>query len=186
VATENREFYSWGAGKGLTMLMALALLAAIDTSAPPVVELSLTGERGAPVSAVPRTLSDVARERRDGRKAVGGFSAVETTLPRSPGRPVAPVEWEGVAINAEPEAVDEPLPAYEPAYFPAWYGGYPTCSGLRPCVRSHVGIPAPGLRPAFRQSAPLARQPFPRRQGLSAGASGFGGRGTRIPAVTRP
>jgi hypothetical protein len=143
------------------MLMALAVLAVIDTVPPPVVELSLTGERGAPVSAAPRTLSDVARERREGRKAVGGFSAVETTVPRSLGGRIPPVESEGEAAAAEPEVVYEPPSVYEPTYVPVWYGGYPGRRGLRPRSPSHVAIPAPGPRHAYRPSAPRARQPFP-------------------------
>ncbi len=180
------------------MLMALALLAAIDAVPPPVVEVTLTGGRGTPVSAAPRTLSDVARDRREGRKAVGGFSAVETTLPRSPVTPIAPLEPEGEATRAEPEVVYEPPPGSLPEYDSVWYGGYPTyggypayggspgCGGLRPRFPSHVAIPRPGPRHAYRPSSTPSRQPFSYRHGISAGASGFGRRGTRIFAVTRP
>ena len=75
------------------MLIALAVLAALE-AAPPTVELTRSGAgAGPPVSAAPRTLSDVARELREGRHAVGGFSAVETTVSRGP--VVMPVfEWE--------------------------------------------------------------------------------------------
>jgi hypothetical protein len=47
------------------MLIALAVLAALEAAPPPVaaVALILSGAPGAPVNAAPRTLSDVARER---------------------------------------------------------------------------------------------------------------------------
>ena len=60
------------AGNGATITCTDSIV--LDTVPPPVVEMTLTGASGTPVSAAPRTLSDVARERREGRKAVGGFS----------------------------------------------------------------------------------------------------------------
>ena len=170
------------------MLMALALLAAIDAVPQPVVEVTLTGERGAPVSAEPRTLSDVARERREGRKAVGGFSAVETTVPRSPERALPPLEWEREPAEPEPEIPNEPPPAYDSVWYGGYpvYGGYPGYGGHRPRLPSHVAIPHPEPRHAHRPSAPPARQPFSHRPGISGGASGLGVRESRIFAVTRP
>lgn len=141
------------------MLMALALLAVIDAVPPPVVEVTFTGEGAAPVSAEPRTLSDVARERKEGRKAVGGFSAVETTVPRSSSRYVPPVEWETEKTEAEPEAVDEPPSAYVPTYVPAWYGGYPGRSGLRQRSASHLTVRGSGPRHAYRPSLSPFHQP---------------------------
>jgi hypothetical protein len=106
------------------MLMALALLAAIDAVPSPAVSLTLTGgEGGTPVSATPRSLSDVARELREGRRAVGGFSAAESTIPRSVSYFIPAFEPEPVATAPEPEAVIEPPPEYAPAYLPVWSGG---------------------------------------------------------------
>jgi hypothetical protein len=149
------------------MLMALAVLAVIDAVPSPVVEITLTGAGGTPVSAVPRSLSDVARERREGKKGVGGFSAVETTVPRGLGTDIPPVEWEEEATEAEPEVVNEPLPAYLPTYVPAWYGGSPADSGFRPRFASHLAIPGPGPWPACRSSARPAHKPHPASAGHS-------------------
>lgn len=147
------------------MLMALAMLAVIDAASSPVVEMTFTGAVSAPVSAAPRSLSDVARERREGKKGVGGFSAVETTVPRGLGTGIPPVEWEEEATEAEPEVVNEPLPAYLPTYVPAWYGGSPAHSGFRPRSVSHLAVPGP--RPACRSSARPAHQPHPASAGHS-------------------
>jgi len=143
------------------MLMALAVLAVIDAVPAPVVDITLTGTGSAPVSATPRSLSDVARERREGRKGVAGFSAVETTVPRGPDFRIPALEREEEATEAEPEVVGEPVPVYVPTYVPGWYGGSPARSGFRRRSVSHLAIPGPGLRPAYRRSAPLARQPHP-------------------------
>ena len=93
------------------MLLALVVATALEaaTAASPAVELTLTGSTGVPVSAVPRSLSDVARELRAGRKATGGFSAVETTVPRHPVDQRF-VTWEEEEVRGEPEVVPEPQP----------------------------------------------------------------------------
>jgi len=149
------------------MLMALAVLAVIDAVPPPVVEMTFTGEGGAPVSAEPRTLSDVARERREGRKAVGGFSAVETTVPRGLGTRIPPVKWEKEATEAEPEVANEPPSVYVPMYVPAWYGGYPGRSGLRQRSAPHLVVRGPGPRHVYRPSSPPFHQPHPAPAGNS-------------------
>src|SRR5215471_20114166 len=69
---------------GPSMLSALAVVLSLKAVQPSTVELAVTGSGSGPVSAAPRTLSDVARERREGKKAVGGFSAAESTVPRTP------------------------------------------------------------------------------------------------------
>jgi hypothetical protein len=173
-------------GKGPIVLTTLALLAVIGTVPPAGVDITLTGERREPVSAAPRTLSDVARDRRQGLTAVGGFSAVETTVPRSVPRWSPPVELEEEAAESEPEIVEEPPPAYVPTYVATWYGGCSGYGGHRPRISARSVTPAPGPRHGNRPSAPLARQPFPRHYGISARASDLGGRATRIFTVTRP
>ena len=138
------------------MLMALVLLAAIDAVPSSTVSLTLTGDTDRPpVSATPRSLSDVARELREGRKAVGGFSAVESTLPRSPSIFVQPFEPEPVATEPEPEVpVEAPQPVYIEAYAPAWYGG----GGQR--IGHHLGQHPPlGHHAAPRSASPLLGRP---------------------------
>src|SRR5512141_1115459 len=94
------------------MLMAFVLLAAIDAAPSSTVSLTLTGETDRPpVSATPRSLSDVARELRAGRKAVGGFSAAESTLPRTLSDFVPTFEPEPDTTEPEPEVVEAP-PVY--------------------------------------------------------------------------
>ncbi len=106
------------------MLMALALLAAIDAVPSSTVSLTLTGrDDRPPVSATPRTLSDVARELREGRKAVGGFSAVESTVPQSRIVFVPTFGPELEEVEREPEVVTEVHEVYVPEYFPTWFGG---------------------------------------------------------------
>jgi hypothetical protein len=137
------------------MLMALALLAAIEAAPSPTVSLTLTGGADrAPVSATPRSLSDVARELREGRKAVGGFSAMESTVaspvPQSPSD-VSPVfEPEPVAAAPQPEVVSEQPPMYAPDYLPAWVGPGQKIGRFHP-------------RPAPRFATPRAASPPPRR-----------------------
>ena len=135
------------------MLMALALLAAIDAVPSSTVSLTLTGETDRPpVSATPRSLSDVARELREGRKAVGGFSAVESTVPRSLNAFIPAFEPEPVATEPEPEVVTEAPPVYYPDYIPAWYGGGQQRIGHdRHRPSAHHGAPRPG--------SPLLRHP---------------------------
>ena len=136
------------------MLIALAVLAALETAAPPAVELRLSGSGAAPVSAAPRTLSDVARERREGRSAVGGFSAVESTIPRVP--VVLPAYWEAEDRRQEPEVAPEPQPPGEPPYvngWGGWYGGVGGTPRRRPPHVSHF------VRPANRPDHPPAAVP---------------------------
>ncbi|HTS03900.1 MAG TPA: hypothetical protein VMN04_15360 [Thermoanaerobaculia bacterium] len=145
------------------MLTALALLAVLETIPSPTVELTLTGTAGAaPVSAAPRSLSDVARELREGRRAVGGFSAVETTVPWSREVYVPAYEWEDEAISPPPpEVVAPPAPAYETAWIPAWYGGGARRPRVRPHPAFHTTAPGPGRLPAVRPSTPPARTTRP-------------------------
>jgi hypothetical protein len=134
------------------MLMALALLAAIEVSAP-TVSLTLTGETNRPpVSATPRSLSDVARELRKGRKAVGGFSAVESSVPQSRIVFIPLSLPEPEEADREPEVVTEVQPAYVPTYVPVWFGGGQRSSRLhqRPAAR-------PASPPPVRPSQPMLR-----------------------------
>ena len=146
--------YAMEAG-GVFVLVALAVLAAIEAAAPPTVELTLSASHGAPVSATPRSLSDVARELREGRKAVGGFSAVETTVSRGP--IVLPaVEWDEEETRSEPEVVPEPQPpgwvvTDASGWTGGWYGG--GRQRRPPYVRHHLRSPAsPATRPDPRLS----------------------------------
>jgi hypothetical protein len=134
------------------MLMALALLAVVEAASPPRVEVTLTGAAGAPVSAAPRGLSDVARELREGRKAVGGFSAVETTVPRSLRVGIPTFDWEDEPAAAEPEVVTQPGPAYVTTFVPAGYGGGTTRRAVRRRSAS-LAVPGPGLHTVVRPSA---------------------------------
>jgi hypothetical protein len=146
------------------VLIALALLAVVEAVPTPTVELTLTGTLGSsPVSAAPRSLSDVARERREGRKGVGGFSAVETTVPRGLATilPAFDLDEEEQA-PLQPDVVTQPQPpAYETAWMPGWYGGGRRRGGMRPHPAFHATAPKAGRRPAFRPSAPQPRAPRP-------------------------
>jgi hypothetical protein len=133
------------------MLTALALLAAIDAVPPSTVSLTLSGEKDRPpVSAARRSLSDVARELRAGRKAVGSFSAAESTLPQSRVVFVPALEPEPVAVEPELEVVPEVQPVYVPNYVPVWFGG-----------RQKIGHPH--RRHTAHLSAPRAAPPLPGR-----------------------
>lgn len=136
------------------MLMALALLAVVDAASPARVELVLTGAAGEPVSAAPRSLSDVARELRDGRRrAVGGFSAIETTVPRNlPAVVPAFVGDEEEVAEVEPEVVPPPGPEYVTTYVPSWVGSAARRGAIRRRFVSPAGAGS-GPRPAFRSSA---------------------------------
>ena len=137
------------------MLMALALLAAIEAVPSPTVSLTLTGETDRPpVSATPRSLSDVARELREGRKAVGGFSAVESTVPQSLSYFIPTFEPEPVTTEPEPEVVIEAPPFYAPTYLPVWYGSHPKSSRLRQHTAAHFAAPRPMSSHPGRSSAP--------------------------------
>jgi hypothetical protein len=106
------------------MLTALVLLAAIEAVPSSTVSLTLSGENDRPpVSAAPRSLSDVARELRAGRKAVGGFSAVESTVPQSRTVFIPMFQPAAEEVEPEPEAVTEAQPVYGvPGYLPVWFG----------------------------------------------------------------
>jgi hypothetical protein len=153
------------------MLIALAVLAALETAPPPAaVEMTLSGSSGAPVSAAPRTLSDVAREMREGRRAVGGFSAFETTLSREPLAWPA-FERDEEEPRPEPEARPEPQPPESAVPYVtgwgAWYGGgWGDAPHRRPPHVSHFG------RPSARRGP---------HAGAGAGGSARGGGGPRIP-----
>lgn len=114
------------------MLTVLAILAVIEAAPSSKVELTLTGVDSVPVSAAPRSLSDVARERREGRKGVGSFSAVETTVPRNLVDVPLTVNWEEPETAPEPEVVTRTQPpAYVQTYLPASYGGRRTHASMR-------------------------------------------------------
>jgi hypothetical protein len=91
------------------MLLALVVATALEAATPQTVELRPAGNAGPPVSAARRSLSDVGRELREGRKATGGFSAVETTVPREP-VDLRFVPWEEEEVRGEPDVVPEPQP----------------------------------------------------------------------------
>jgi len=153
------------------MFLALVVATALEvgTAASPAVELTLTGSTGVPVSAAPRSLSDVARELREGRKATGGFSAVETTVPRHP-VDLRYVAWEEEEDRNEPEVVPEPQPpgvVSNEIY--GWGGGGwgPVPPRRRPPHVSHFGQSGGRLPPRAalrRDAAPLAA---PGRSGAS-------------------
>ena len=139
------------------MLIALAVLAALETAAPPAIELTRSGAAGAPVNAAPRSLSDVARERRDGRRAVGGFSAVETTVSREP-LLVPSFEWEE-DTRREPEIAPEPQPPGAPEPYATAWGGWGGGTGGAPRRRPHVSHFA---RPSARPATSTGHGPAPR------------------------
>ena len=134
------------------MLIALAVLAALETAAPPAVEMTRSGAAAAPVSAAPRSLTDVAREIREGRRAVGGFSAAATTVPREP-LLLPSFEWEE---EREPEVVPEPQPGGEVPYVSGWGGWYGGGTGGMP--RRHPVEPS-----RFKHAAGIARHGANRR-----------------------
>lgn len=141
------------------MLMALILLAAIDAVPAPTVSLTLTGDSDRPpVSATPRSLSDVARELREGRKAVGNFSAAETTVPqrRSTLFPAFEPEPDVTEPEPEPEPVAE-APVYVPAYPPVWFGGRQPSSRLHRRSAARFAAPRAASPPPGRPSAPAFR-----------------------------
>ncbi len=130
------------------MLMALAVLVLFDATPSPVVELARTGTGNTPVSATPRSLSDVAQELREGRKATGGFSAVETTVPQHL-RKIPPVKWVEEVIEPEPEIVYEPAPPDIVPYAPVFYGAPRLHRSFHRRFVIHHAVLAPGLRPVL-------------------------------------
>jgi hypothetical protein len=142
------------------MLMALALLAAIDAVPSPTVSLTLTGGADrTPVSATPRSLSDVARELREGRKAVGGFSAAESTVPSGLSAFIPTIEPEPVTTAPEPEVVIQAPPVYAPTYLPGSYGRHPRSARLHPRPAAHLAAPRLTSAPPGRPSVPPTFQP---------------------------
>ncbi len=135
------------------MLLALVVAASLEAPASPSVELTRTGARTAPVPAVPRSLSDVAREMREGRRATGGFSAVESTVPRLPIDPGFLLVGEE-RPREEPEVAPEPEPAgYVSNEITGWGGGW---WGPPPRRRPpHVSHHGPGV--AGRRRGPDGR-----------------------------
>jgi hypothetical protein len=164
MAKASGAVYPWRAeGREQSMLPALVLLAAIEGVAPATVSLTLTGTSGStPVSAERRSLSDVARELREGRRGVGSFSAVETTLPQrlSVFSPTYESESDVPPAETAPEDVVPQPPAYAPAYFPWGYGGSLPPRRFRPRASVHVsgsGSPPSGSAP--RRPASGAAEP---------------------------
>jgi hypothetical protein len=149
------------------MLMALALLAAIDAVPASTVSLTLSGETDRPpVSAARRSLSDVARELRAGRKAVGGFSAAESTLPQSQIVFVPMIAPELETREPEPEVVTEAQPVYVPTYLPVWFGGHQKTTRHRHRrPTAHLASPRPASPLPGRSSA----RPMFRPQHTTAG-----------------
>ena len=137
------------------MLMALVLLAAIDAVPSPTVSLTLTGgaERE-PVSATPRSLSDVAHELREGRKAVGGFSAAESTVPQSRNVYIPVFEPEPEMTEPEPEVVTDVQPVYVPTYLPTSFGRHQKIGRHHQRTAAHLASRAPASPPPGRPSAP--------------------------------
>jgi hypothetical protein len=146
--------------EGPLMLLALALLAAIDAVPSPAVSLTLTGETDRPpVSATRRSLSDVARELREGRKAVGGFSAVESTVSQSRNAFIPAFEPDPDARESEPEVVIEAPPVYVPTYIiPVWYGGQQKSGRLHQRAAARFVAPRSISPPPGRPSAPTTLQ----------------------------
>jgi len=141
------------------MFMALILLAAIDAVPAPTVSLTLVGDSDRPpVSATPRSLSDVARELREGRKAVGNFSAAETTVPQSRSTfvPAFEPEPDVTEPEPEPEAVAE-APVYVSAYPPVWYGGRQVRPRFHQRVAARFATPRAASPPPGRPSAQALR-----------------------------
>jgi len=142
------------------MLLALVVLTALEAATPQTVELKPAGNAGVPVSAARRSLSDVGRELREGRKATGGFSAVETTVPREP-VDLRFVAWEEDEVRGEPDVVPEPQPpgiVSNEIY--GWGGGgwVPAPSPRRPPHVSHYGSSG-NRRPAHAAPRPAAGPP---------------------------
>jgi hypothetical protein len=148
------------------MMLALVLIVATDTAP-------------APVSAVPRSLSEYALEHRgllrdantEPGKGGGVFSAAESTIPRQPYDLVAASE---VSENEpEPEPPEPAVVLVPPMYGPVWWGG--GGGGRQTSVRMHH-------RPAPRAAAPrFAPQPLARPSALPAHPAhmAWGGRGVR-------
>ena len=151
------------------MLMALALLAAIEAAPPPTVSLTLSGDTDRPpVSATPRSLSDVARELRKGRKAVGGFSAFESTVPQRLDVFIPVYEPEPETTEAEPEVVAE-APVYVPSYLPGWSGGQPRLGRHHRHIAGHPTVPRAVARPAVRPFVRPFASPMLRMRHATAG-----------------
>ena len=159
------------------MLLALVVATTLEAGATPspAVELTRAGTTAASVSAAPRSLSDVARELREGRKATGGFSAVETTVRREP-VDLRFVSWDEEEDRNEPEVVPEPQPPGVSNEIYGWGGGGwgPVASPRRPHVSHHGSslgrhqaravlqrgaAPAPAARPGASRSSAVPLLP---------------------------
>jgi hypothetical protein len=168
------------------VLLEIAAVAVLGTSAPSTVELTVTGPPGPPVAMGPRTLSDVARERREGRRAVGGFSAAETTVPRVP-VDLSGFNWDEDTARREPDVEPQaPAPPYVLPYADMWYGGGygGGAKHRRPHVVHHGTRPTG--RPFGRPDARLSPRPgsgaSPRPTGMSLERHG----GLSGPSLRRP
>ena len=129
-------------------MLALVLIVATDTTP-------------APVSAVPRSLSEYALEHRglvrdaktEPRNGAGGFSAAESTIPRDPYDFVPAFEKE-----PEPEPPEPAVVVVPPIYGPVWGGG--GGRGRKTSVRMHQR-PAPRVVVLRVAPVPLARPSAP-------------------------
>lgn len=148
------------------MMLALVLIVATDIAP-------------APVSAVPRSLSDYALEHRgllrnakmEPGKGGGVFSAAESTIPRQPYDVVAASE---VSENEpEPEPPEPAVVVVPPIYGPVW--GVDGGGGRKTSVRMHQR-PAPRVVVLRVAPVPLAR---PSALFSHQGHTAFGGRAMR-------
>jgi len=139
------------------MVLALALVLIVATDTAP-----------APVSAVPRSLSEYALEHRgllrdartEPRNGAGGFSAAESTIPRQPYDVVAASE---VSENEpRPEPPEPAVVVVPPIYGPVWGvdggGGRRMNVRMHPRPALHVAAPRFTPLPLARPSAPPAHQ----------------------------
>jgi hypothetical protein len=98
---------------------------------------------------------------REGRKAAGGFSAVETTVPREP-VDLRFVPWEEEEVRGEPEVVPEPQPPgiVSNEIYGGWGGGgwSPVPPRRRLPHVSHHGSSG-NRRPAHAAPRPAAGPP---------------------------
>ncbi len=132
--------------------MRTAALAVVLVAALPSLALAQT-----------RTLSDVARELKQGKHGTANFSAVESTIPQQQDVYSPPVvEAEAPPRERETVVPAEPEPwffGYAPAY-PANYGGDYRRHARRPLVPTHrppARVSGPRPTPYSRAHATVAR-----------------------------